>query len=149
MYWHIDQLALAADAWQRANLEPEDRNQPRLHPAFEPTEFPTPPEVVSRNAKRFVCDVLTRTQGTVIYPGASTHPPAEQRLRKIAEALRPVADKLPSSGGHRDFQPITKLQQGVSPIFALIHRETGVYLEAIHERICSIVNGPQPQSGCP
>jgi hypothetical protein len=149
LYWNIDQLALASDAWHKAALETEFISQPKLHPSFVPTEFPTPRATVERNARRFVCEVLTKRQGAVLYPGKSvTHPPLEQRLRRIAEALEPVATRLPETGAQRDFKPIARLQQDVSPILTHMYRETGVYLEAVQASICSIVNAPVPEASC-
>jgi hypothetical protein len=149
LYWNIDQLALASDAWQRATLEREFISQPQLHPTFVPTEFPTPARVVETNAKRFVCEVLTKRRGNILYPGKSaTHPPLEQRLRRIAEALRPVAERLPATGGQEEFKPVARLQEGLSPIFTHMYRETGVYLEAVQSRICTIVNGANPVAEC-
>ncbi len=46
LYWNIDQLALASDAWQKAALEREFLSQTKVHPAFVPTEFPTPTKVI-------------------------------------------------------------------------------------------------------
>ena len=149
LYWNIDQLALATDAWQRAALEREFISQPQLHPTFVPTEFPTPGKVVETNAKRFVCEVMTKRRGSVLYPGKSvTHPPLEQRLRRIAEALRPVAERLPASGEQQEFKPVARLQEGLSPIFTHMYRETGVYLEAVQSQICTMVNAPNPVAKC-
>jgi hypothetical protein len=101
------------------------------------------------HAKRFVCDVLTKRQGAISYPSKSvTHPPLEQRLRRIAEALRPTAESLPNSGAQENFQPVARLQQDLSPIFTHIYRETGVYLEALQDRICAMANGPNPKASC-
>jgi hypothetical protein len=149
LYWNIDQLALASDAWQRVAQEREFISQPQLHPAFVPTEFPTPGKVVETNAQQFVCQVMTKRRRSVLYPGKSvTHPPLEQRLRHIAEALRPVAERLPASGEQEEFKPVARLQEGLSPIFTHIYRETGVYLEAVQSRICTIVNAPDPVAKC-
>ena len=144
LYWNIDQLALATNAWQQAAVEREFNSQPKLHVAFEPTELPSPQKSIERNARRFVCEVLTRRQGTILYPGKGvTHPPLEQRLRRISEALQPVASQLPATGAARDFEPIARLQQDLGPIFTHIYRETGVYLEAVQDNICTIVNDPK------
>jgi hypothetical protein len=149
LYWNIDQLALASDAWQKAALETEFISQPKLHSSFVPTEFPTPAPTVEKNARRFVCEVLKKRQGTVLYPGKSlTHPPLEQRRRRIAEVLRPIASRLPATGAQRDFEPIARLQQDVSPILTHFYRETGVYLEAVQASICTIVNAPAPEASC-
>ncbi|WP_244788354.1 hypothetical protein [Cupriavidus pauculus] len=147
VYWNIDLLALASDKWQAASLQREFVSRPKLHPSFEPTEFPTPPETVRKNARRFVCDVLSKKNGRILYPGKSTtHPPVEQRMRRIAEVLRPVAASLPDSGGSAQFASIARLQSDLSPIFTQIYRETGVYMEAEHNEVCSIVNAPTPPS---
>jgi len=149
VYWSIDQLNLAANAWQTATLEREFISQPKPHPSFVPTEFPTPQETVARNAKLFVCDVLTHTKGTVLYPGKSaTHPPLEQRIRKIAEALRPIAASLPTAGAEQQFKSVAVLQEQISPILNTIYRETGVYMEAVQDNICTRVNGDKPIEGC-
>lgn len=145
LYWNIDQLALVSDAWQQSSMEREFISRPPVHKAFEPQEFPTPVKKIDANAKRFVCDVLTKSKGMVSYPGKSvSHPPLEQRLRRIAEALQPVAKSLPTTGGQRDFEQIARLQGQLSPIFTHIYRETGVYMEAVQSSICTIVNTPEP-----
>ena len=149
LFWNIDQLALASDAWQKATLEREFISRPKVHASFVPTQFPTPRQTVALNAKRFVCDVLTKQKGSVLYPGKSTtHPPVEQRLRLIAEALRPVAQQLPAAGGQRGFEAVARLKEGLSPILTHIYRETGVYMEAVQNSICTMVNAPQPQTKC-
>lgn len=149
LYWNIDQLALASDAWQKAALEREFISQPKLHPSFVPIEFPTPPKTIERNAARFVCDVLVRRQGTAFHPALSaTHPPPEQRLRRIAEALQPVAEKLAATGGQEEFKAVARLQEGLSPIFAHIYRETGVYFAAVQAQICTRVNSSNPAAKC-
>ena len=148
LYWNIDQLALAADRWQRAATEREFLSQPRLHPSFVPTEFPSPAKTIAANARRFVCEVLSKNRGQVAYPGKSvTHPPLEQRIRRIAEALRPVAEGLPTTGGEQ-FKPIARLQEDLSPIFTHMYRETGIYLEALRARICTTVNSDRPTGDC-
>lgn len=149
VYWSVDQLSLAANSWQETALAREFISQPTPHPSFLPTEFPTPKSKVERNAKRFVCDVLTRKKGTVLYPGKSaTHPPLEQRIRKVAEALRPIAATLPNSGSDQQFRSVAVLQEQVSPILNTIYRETGAYLEAVQANICSRINGDMPTKGC-
>ena len=149
MYWNIDLLALATNAWQREAFERDVLSAPKLHPAFEPTEFPTPPAKIDAAARRFVCDVLTKSSGTILHPGRpGTHPPLEQRLRRIAEALKPIADKLPETGGDRNFQPIARLQNNLSQVFTKIYQETGVYLEEVQAKICTAVNAPNPVAAC-
>ena len=149
LYWNIDQMVLAINAWQQASLESEAVSQPRLHAAFVPTEFPSPKAVIERNAKSFVCDVIGKRQGQLQYPGKSlTHPPLEQRLRRVAEALQPIAERLPRTGAQQEFAPVARLQQDLGPIFTHIWRETGVYLEAVQDRICSLANAPSPASAC-
>lgn len=145
LYWNIDLLNLASDAWTKASLEREFISQPTVHKSFVPTEFPTPTKTVDANARRFVCDVLTRTKGSILYPSRSlTHPPVEQRLRRIAEALQPIAKALPDNSGQRQFAPVARLQTNLSPIFTQIYKETGVYMEAVQARICTMVNAPEP-----
>jgi hypothetical protein len=145
LYWNIDQLSLASDAWQKATLKREFLSQPDVHKAFVPTEFPTPAKTVDANARRFVCDVLTKTSGGTFHPLKSlTHPPVQERLRRIAEALQPIAEKLPDNSAQLQFTPIAKLQTDLGPIFTQIYRETGVYLEAVQASICTQVNAPAP-----
>ena len=149
MYWNIDRLALASNAWQRAAIEREFSSQSKMHPSFEPNEFPTPPATITKNAQRFVCEVITRKNGTLHYPAKSTtHPPVDQRLRRITETLQPIAKELPTTGGQKDFQPVARLQQDLGPIFSHMYRETGVYMEAVHGEICTVVNSLVPQAAC-
>jgi hypothetical protein len=146
LYWNIDQLSLASDAWQKATLKREFLSQPDVHKAFVPTEFPTPAKTVDANARMFVCDVLTKTSGGTFHPLKSlTHPSVQERLRRIAEALQPIAEKLPDNSAQLQFTPIAKLQTDLGPIFTQIYRETGVYLEAVQASICTQVNAPAPQ----
>ena len=145
LYWNIDLLNLASDAWMKASLEREFMSQPAVHKTFVPTEFPTPRKTIDANARRFVCDVLTRTKGSILYPSRSlTHPPVEQRLRRIAEALQPIAKGLPDNSSQRQYAPIARLQTDLGPIFTQIYRETGVYMEAVQASICTMVNAPEP-----
>ncbi len=147
--WAADQLNLAANSWQQATVEREFMSQPKPHPSFVPTEFPTPPDTVERNAKKFVCDVLTKTAGVTNYPGRSlTHPSLEQRMRRVAEALKPVAAALPRTGGQQEYRPISVLQEQLSPIFSVIYKETGVYMEGLQSAICKRVNSETPTAGC-
>jgi hypothetical protein len=144
LYWNIDKLALVTAAWQQSSLEREFMSRPAVHRAFQPSEFPTPPGKVEANAKRFVCDVLGKSTGRISYPGKLvSHPPLEQRLRRIAEALEPAAKRLPAMGGSREFAPVSRLQGDLSPIFTHIYRETGAYMEAVQAQICTVVNAPQ------
>jgi len=114
-----------------------------------PTEFPTAPSTVTRNAKSFVCDVLTKRTGTIAYPGRSTtHPPLEVRMQRVAEALRPLAATLPKAGAKEEYKPVAVLQEQLSDIFAFMYRETGIYLEAVQSAICTRVNGDRPAEGC-
>lgn len=148
MYWAIDQMALAADAWQRVAIESEDTD-PSLHESFVPAEFPTPSEVIKARAQHFICDTLTMSSGALSYPApASSHPPMEQRLRRIADALKPVADRLSSEFEDVDFQPVARLQNDLSPILTFIYRETGLHMESLQREICTIVNGSDPMAGC-
>lgn len=145
LFWNIDLLALTSHAWQEATLEREFMSRPAVHKTFVPTEFPMPTATVNANARRFVCDVLTKTSGSIYHPLKSlTHPPVEQRLRLIAEALQPSAAKLPDNSAQRQFEPIARLQTNLSPIFTHIYRETGVYMEAVQGSICSRANAPTP-----
>ncbi|MBL0284330.1 MAG: hypothetical protein IPQ01_10775 [Zoogloea sp.] len=145
LYWNIDQLALASDTWMKATLKREFMSQPEVHKTFVPTEFPTPAKKVDANARKFVCDVLTRTKGSIYHPLKSlTHPPVEQRLRRIAEALQPIAKTLPDNAAQRPFTTVARLQTDLGPIFTQIYRETGVYMEAVQDSICTKVNAPTP-----
>ena len=120
-------------------------SQPEVHKTFGPTEFPTPTATVKSNARRFVCDVLTKTSGSIYHPLKSlTHPPVEQRLRLIAEALQPLAKELPDNSAQRQFEPIARSQTNLSPIFTHMYRETGAYMEAVQGSICTQVNAPTP-----
>ena len=76
MYWNIDRIALAAEQWQSLELEQSDPGaDAALHPAFNPTEFPTPSQTTVENARVFVCDVLTGQRGEVLFPVRSrSHP---------------------------------------------------------------------------
>ena len=92
-----------------------------------------------------MCDVLTRTKGSIYHPLKSlTHPPVEQRLRRIAEALQPIAKTLPDNAAQRPFTTVARLQTDLGPIFTQIYRETGVYMEAVQDSICTKVNAPTP-----
>lgn len=147
--WGVDQLNLAANSWRKAALEREFISQLEPHKSFVPIEFPTPAPVVQANAKRFVCEVLTRKSGVINYPGRSTsHPPLEQRMQRVAEALRTLAAGLPKSDAQQEYRPIAVLQEQLSDVFTFIYRETGVYLEAVQGNICSRVNSDKPTEGC-
>lgn len=147
--WGADQLNLAANTWRKEALEREFMSQPKPHKSFVPTDFPTPPGKVTRNAKTFVCDVLTKRTGLVAYPGRSaTHPPLETRMQRVAEALRPFAAGLPRTGGKEEYKPVAVLQEQLSDIFTFMYRETGVYMEAVQGEICTRVNSDRPADGC-
>ena len=101
------------------------------------------------HAKNFVCQALLKKAGRFRVPViTATHPPPEQRLRHIAEVLKPVAQSLPRTGGNRDFVPFARTQQDTSAIFTFMYRETGVYVEALNNEICTLVNAPDPTSSC-
>ena len=147
--WGADQLNLAANTWRKVALEREFISQPKPHKTFLPIELPTPAATVKKNAKTFVCDVLTKQSGLVAYPGrASTHPPLEIRMQRVAEALRPLAAGLPKAGAKEEYKPIAVLQEELSDIFTFMYRETGVYLEAVKSAICTRVNSDHPTMGC-
>lgn len=149
LFWNIDLLALAADKWALASIEQEFMGKAKMHKSFEPTEFPTPPAKIKLAAKKLVCDVVTTKRGTVIVPQVSTsHPSPEQRLRRIAEVLRPVARALPKTGGSKEFAPVARLQLDLGPIFTHIYRETGVYMESLEGAVCTLANAPQPLKAC-
>ncbi|WP_139826132.1 hypothetical protein [Derxia lacustris] len=147
--WGADQLNIAANTWRKEALEREFISQPKPHKSFVPTEFPTLPETVKRNANSFVCDVLTKRTGVVAYPGrSSTHPPLEMRMQRVAEALRFLAAGLPKASAKEEYKPVAVLQEQLSDIFTFMYRETGVYLEAVQSAICTKVNGDHPAEGC-
>jgi hypothetical protein len=99
VYWNIDRIRLAANEWEQWQMKEDATESVKLHPAFEPAEFPTPPVRIARAADRFVCDVLSGRTGEALYPARqTTHPAPEQRLRRVSEALKPVADALPETG---------------------------------------------------
>jgi predicted secreted protein len=149
LYWNIDLLALAADRWQASIAEREFMSTPRVDKVFEPEEFPMPAEKTKASARNFVCQVLGKKSGKLGVPTISaTHPPPEQRLRHIAEVLKPVAQLLPRTGGHKDFVPFARTQQDTSAIFTFMYRETGVYVEALNKEICTLINAPNPISAC-
>lgn len=149
VFWGIDQLNLAANEWRTGAQEREFLSQRDPHTSFVPTEFPTPDDVVSANARKFVCEVLTEKTGTVLYPGrANTHPTLEVRIQRAAEALRPIAASLPKSDGEQQFESVAVLQEQLGDIFSLMYRETGVYLEAVQSAICTRVNSDSPLGGC-
>lgn len=147
--WGVDQLNLAANSWRKASLEREFISQPEPHKSFVPIEFPTLASVVQANAKKFVCEVLTRKSGVINYPGRSTsHPMLELRMQRVAETLRPLAARLPKGGAQQEYRSVTVLQEQLSDVFTFMYRETGVYLEAVQSSICSRVNSDKPTEGC-
>ena len=147
--WGMDQLNLAANEWRKLALEREFISQPKPHPSFLATEFPTPTAKVQANARRFVCDVLTKKSGTALYPGRSiSHPPLEERMRRVAEALRPIAASRPKTGAQQEYRSVAVLQEQLSAIFSHIYRENGAYLEAVQSAVCTRVNGDKPTAGC-
>jgi len=147
--WGIDQINLAANKWRAAALEREFISQPKPHQSFIPKEFPTPASIIESNASNFVCDVLMKRNGTVPYPGkASSHPALEVRMQRVAEALRPVAARLPETVTQHDYKPITVLQQQLSDIFTFMYRETGAYHQALQSAICTKVNSEKPSADC-
>ena len=149
VYWAVDQLYLAANARQSAALAREFVSQQKPHASFIATEFPTPADMIDNKARRFVCDVLTQRTGVALYPlRAIDHPPLEQRMRAVAEALKPIAAQLPKSDSKQQFQSIAVLQEQLSPIFATVYKENGVYLESLRRNICTRVNGEAPVAQC-
>jgi hypothetical protein len=149
VYANIDQLALASNGWQLLNARRDFVSQPKVHPSFEPQNFPTPDKEIEKNARTFVCAVLKGKKGTISYPGRSiSHPPMEQRLQRMAERLQLVADKLPTKPGDPNFKPVAILQGDLGKILTFMYRETGVYMKSLQSKICTRVNGPQPDAGC-
>lgn len=152
MYWNIDRIRLAANEWSRINLARLNHEAVPIHDTFNPNKhisLPATPRLVKSASKRFLCDVLKPAKRSIRYPvRQSTHPSAEARLRKIAEVLSASASGLPDSDGSQIFHPIAQLQEGVSPIFAFIDREFGVYVDNVHGEICSAVNGGLVEEMC-
>lgn len=147
--WGIDQLNLAAQTWRKDSLEREFISVKPPHRSFVPTEFPTSDLDVNLNAERFVCDVLTKESGEILYPGrASTHPTLEVRMQRVAEELRPIAMALPKTGAQQEYKPVAILQEQLGDIFTFMYRETGVYLESLQTAICTRVNSDNPVEGC-
>jgi len=149
MLWNVDHLNMVAQQWQTASVKRVAGGQPPPHDAFIQTEWPAPPEAAQQNAMRLVCDLLTLDSGEIYYPASTgNHPPLEQRVRRIAEELQPVALALPEADGRQPFQPIASLQDQVSPILNLMYRESGIYLESVHQAICTRINSDDPMAGC-
>ncbi|TKB88262.1 MAG: hypothetical protein E8D43_00110 [Nitrospira sp.] len=147
--WGADQLNLAANSWRKTSLEREFISLPKPHKSFVPTEFPTPLRIVQANAKKFVCEVLTRKSGVINYPGrATSHPSLEVRIQRVAEALRSTAAGLPKTGAQQEYRSVAVLQEQLSDIFTFIYRENGAYLEAVQSEVCTRVNGDDPTDGC-
>ena len=63
--------------------------------------------------------------------------------------MKGSAERLPNTGGSEDFAPVVKLQNDLSSVFLHIYREQGVYMEAVEDEICTIVNSPDPLASCP
>jgi hypothetical protein len=149
LMWNVDLLSMTADQWERASIGDEAQNQPKVHPAFVPKELPTSSHRIKSRAARFVCDVMTTSTGSVVYPSrSSTHPSADERLRAIAEKIKDDAALLPETGGSRDFAPIATLQQDLSAAFLHMYRERGIYMHSIEDEICTLVNSPEPIAPC-
>jgi hypothetical protein len=72
----------------------------------------------------------------------------EQRLQRMAEKLQPVAESLPTKPGDPNFKPVAVLQGDLGRILTAIYRGTGVYMKSLQSKICTRVNGPQPEAGC-
>lgn len=140
--WGVDQINLAANIWRKIALEREFISQKIPHKSFIPTEFPTPPLVIKKKSKQFVCDVLRNKKGFVYYPSKSTtHPPLENRMQRIAEELRIVAANLPKTGAKQEYKAVSIVQEQLSDIFTFIYKENGLYLEEVQNNICTMVNG--------
>lgn len=147
--WGVDQLNLAANNWRKVSLEREFISHPKPHKSFVPIELPAPAPAVQANAKRFVCDVLTKNAGVIYYPGrAAIHPTLEVRMQRIAAALRPLAAQLPKTGAQQEYRSVAVLQEQISDIFTFMYQETGIYLEAVQSAICTRVNSDRPTEGC-
>ncbi|WP_265297877.1 hypothetical protein [Verminephrobacter eiseniae] len=75
---------------------------------------------------------------------APAHPTVEERLRKVAEALRPIAKQLPDSTSGNDYAPVAV----VSDVLTHMYKETAFYLEKLQDAICTRVNSDDPKKGC-
>jgi hypothetical protein len=149
MLWNVDLIALTVEKWKQFSFTRELARQSAVHTAFKPKEFPTPKATVRANARSFMCAVFRGRKGVINYPARSaTHPPAEQRLRKIAERFRASAGELPDAGSSTDFAPIVELQEGLSPLLNHIYQGTAEYMEAVQDEICTLVNSEQPFGFC-
>ncbi len=145
LLWNVDQLVITANAWQQASLVQEFSSRPVVHEAFVPTEFPTPDAIVEANARKFICDVMTGKSGAIYYPlQSATHPSLDQRMGRIAEAMRPISASLPNDNHRTQFESVAKLQGDLGPIFNQIYRGTSDYMEAVQSAICTMVNAPEP-----
>lgn len=148
LYWAVDLLNLAANRWQEYTVHRGDKEKIAVHSAFN-VRFSASDTELETVAKSFVCDVVRGTEGEIAYPIlAERHPPLEQRIRRVAEAIAPMADTLPTTDGRQLFPEFSKLQEQISPAFNMLYRETGIYLERLQQRICSRVNGDSPLAGC-
>lgn len=148
MLWNIDRLAVAMDEWQKVGVMREMMNQPEVHKSFVPIEFPTPSKTIERNAKKFVCDAIY-SKNSVSFPERSkSHPGIEQRLSSLIDALKPIAKKLPTTNGSQEYKAITDTHRNVSDITTQIFRETGIYMDVLHNNICTIVNSDDPREAC-
>jgi len=145
LLWNVDQLVLAANAWQQSSLAQEFISRPVVHETFVPTEFPTPEATVEAKARKFVCEVMTGKSGTIYHPlQSATHPSLDQRMGRIADAMRPISVSLPNDTNKTQFASVAKLQSDLGPIFSQIYRETAVYMESMQAAICTVVNSPEP-----
>lgn len=152
MYWNIDRIRLAANKWDRIKQGQLGQETESVHQTFDPSKIGTLPataKVVRSASRRFLCDVLKPAKRSIRYPvRQSTHPSAEARLRKIADVLSGSASGLPDSDGSQIFQPIAHLQENVSPIFAFMDREFGIYVDKVHGAVCSAVNAGATEDMC-
>lgn len=149
LYWNIDKINLAADALTQVLGMEGGMPQPKIHSSFIPTEFPTPPETIKKNAYKFVCDILNNNHGIGAFPmRATTHPSPEHRLRRIVEVLKPIAERLPKDDGSNDLPAVANIQNDLSKIFSHIYEETGVYMEILHQEIATIINGELNMIDC-
>lgn len=145
LLWNVDQLVLAANGWQRLSLEQEFISRPAVHKAFMPTEFPTPEAIIKANARKFVCDTLNGSKGTVYHPlQSATHPSLDQRMGRVAESMQSISASLSNDTSKTQFESVAQLQNDLSPIFSHIYRETAVYMEAVKADICTMVNAVTP-----
>ena len=158
LLWQIDRIRLAAARVQqwRGRIGGEAPAGP--HELFDPDaprSLPASDAYVAWAAARFLCDVFGRTRGTIRYPlRETTHPSAEKRMGRVAEALVARATRASDEGGTRRYQPppgsapLAQLQEDTSGIFAFMDRAHASYVERLHTALCRTVNAGAQNLNC-